>query len=346
MPLPVPDLTVNPVTNANTLPLVSIIIPCYNCVEFLAEAIESALAQTHPNVEVLVIDDGSTDGSSEIIAHYPVRSFSTKHEGVSVARNRGIDESRGTYVVFLDADDRLLPHAISAGVAAMDRRPECSMAVGEHNIVSYSGDLIRYCSKPLNTRDCYARLLKSNFIECTSTVLFRREIIVLAGGFKPGLSAAEDYDLYLRIAREHPICCHSGVVAEYRLHKTNVSHKSELMLSSTLQVVYSQNAYAFTSFRCGCCYLYGLWFWRRKYGRQLTRELATNRSNRMPAPLSRWAALARNYPIGILIVLVLRVLPVKFTQAIFQSSKAVPFEASCKGEAEAEREPRPSGIGF
>ncbi len=334
MLLPVLDPTVNPERNSNTVPLVSIVIPCYNCAEFIAEAIESALDQTHPRIEVVIVDDGSVDSSAEIISRYPVRYLSSQHEGVSAARNHGIRECLGEYVLFLDADDRLFPRAVSAGLAALEQHPECCMAVGGHNIVSHSRQLIRSCNKPLKTRDYYARLLKSNFIECTSSVLFRRDLLMLAGGFNPELHAAEDYDLYLRMARKHPICCHSDVLAEYRLHKTNSSHKSELMLTSTLRVFHSQYAYAFTSFRRSACYLYGQWFWRRKYGRQLTRELAARRTNKTADYRKQWRTLARTYPLGILIVLAIRLLPSKVAQWILQSSDSLP--------AMTEQNPRPA----
>jgi glycosyltransferase involved in cell wall biosynthesis len=299
-------------------PLVSIIIPCYNCAEFVGEAIESALAQTHPQVEVLIIDDGSVDGSAESIARYPVRCLRGQHEGVSAARNRGVRESRGEYIVFLDADDRLLPNAVRAGLTALTQHPECCMAIGGHNMITRSGAFIRSRKKPLNKRDYYAWLLKSNFIECISSVVFRREIFALAGWFATGLRAAEDYDFYLRIAREHAVCCHPAVVSDYRVHQTNVSHNAELMLTSTLGVVYAQRLYALNDFSRCCCFGYGLWSWRRKYGRQLTKQLATCRNGNGPASDSKpWRTLARTYPIGVLIALAIRALPGQTALAMF-----------------------------
>lgn len=292
-----------------THPLVSVIIPCYNCIEFISEAIESALTQTYPRIEVIVVDDGSTDGSSEIIAHYPVRHIQSLHEGVSAARNRGIRQSKGEYIVFLDADDRLLPQAVSAGFDALKANPDCCMAVGGHNIISYSGVKIRSCGKPLNITDFYARLLKSNFIECPSTAFFRRDIVSRAGGFDSSLVVAEDYDLYLRLAWEYPICCHSTIVTDHRLHKANISHNSQLMLTGTLRVIRSQRKYAFTTFRRGFYYLVGSWLWRRKYGRQLTRDLAIMRNNGQTPTFEKWCLLAQTYPLGILVVLAIRVLP-------------------------------------
>src|SRR5215212_9690625 len=93
-------------------PLVSVVIPCYNQAHFLSEAIESVLAQTHPNFEIIVVDDGSTDNTSEVAARYPgVRHIRQDNQGLAAARNTGLRESKGTCLVFLDADDRLLPNA-------------------------------------------------------------------------------------------------------------------------------------------------------------------------------------------------------------------------------------------
>lgn len=296
--------------SSSRTPLVSVIIPCFNGVEFIGEAIESVLAQTHPRMEVVVIDDGSDDGSSEVIARYPVRCLRGQREGVSAARNRGIRESKGEFIIFLDADDRLLPNAVRSGIESLTEHPRCSMAVGSHNIISHAGKLLRSRKKPLKKRDYYACLLKSNFVECISSAIFRSDCVERRDWFRRGLHAAEDYEFYMELAREHGICCHGEIVAEYRLHHSNASHDSELMLASTMHVVCAQRPYAFTSLKRCYCFSYGLWLWRRKYGRQLTRQLATLRKGDSAArELEPWRLLARTYPTGVLIALALRLLP-------------------------------------
>src|SRR5829696_2931566 len=108
-------------------PLVSVVVPCYNQARFLGEAIESVLAQSHPLFEVVVVDDGSTDDTSEVAARYPgVRLVRQENRGLSGARNAGLARSRGEYVVFLDADDRLLPGALEAGVERLGANPQCA----------------------------------------------------------------------------------------------------------------------------------------------------------------------------------------------------------------------------
>src|ERR1051326_205992 len=107
------------------MPQVSVIIPTYNSAHYLADAVESVLSQTFQDIEVLIIDDGSTDETETVIQRYGslVRCFRQRNSGVAVARNRGIEESRGEYVAFLDADDTWLPHKLERQLAALD---ECS----------------------------------------------------------------------------------------------------------------------------------------------------------------------------------------------------------------------------
>jgi glycosyltransferase involved in cell wall biosynthesis len=291
-------------------PVVSVIVPCYNCRQFVSEAIESALAQSYANVEIVVVDDGSTDGSPEIVQSYPVLLLQQSHQGVSAARNLGIRASHGEYLVFLDSDDRLLPDGVAAGVADLEQNPQCAMAVGPHLLISQSGDWIAMRSKPCHLRDGYELLLRSNFIECTSSVLFRRSCISEHCGFRPSLTGAEDYDLYLRVARDSLICCHSQAVAEYRLHASSASHKSTMMLAHTLAVISEQWPFARKSLRRMAAYFYGCLFWRRKYGRQLTVEMAMSELG-LPPQEARiaWRLLARSYPQGLLVVLISKVLP-------------------------------------
>src|SRR5215204_5307150 len=117
-------------------PLVSVIIPCYNQAHFLGEAIESVLAQSYPHFEIIVVDDGSTDNTFEVASHYSkVRLIRQENRGVSRARNAGLRESEGSYVVFLDADDRLLPGALDAGLECFEAHPESAFVDGDYRYI-------------------------------------------------------------------------------------------------------------------------------------------------------------------------------------------------------------------
>jgi len=308
------DLDCLPGDGLETLPehaLVSVIVPCYNGARFLEDALRSALSQSYSEVEIIVVDDGSTDNSAEIAQRFPVRYIRQENRGLTESRNRGVRESRGNYLVFLDADDRLKPEAIEGGVRLLAQNPECAMAVGDHTFISPDGTHLAGSQKDCLSAHHYEALLKSNFIEMISTVLFRRHIFDEVGGFDTTLRVAEDYDLYLRVARSHPICCHPAIVAEYRIHETNASRNSELMLSMTLRVLNRQSRYIGLNMRRLIAFHEGFRSWRRQYGRQLASELARSFTTLPGEERSRKLLLLANYyPQGLLMLVFLRMMPV------------------------------------
>jgi glycosyltransferase involved in cell wall biosynthesis len=302
------DLTKGANKPRQEAPLVSVIIPCFNGEAFLKEAIESVLAQSYPRVEIIVVDDGSTDHSGEIAQSYAVRYIHQANRGLTASRNLGIQESRGSYLVFLDADDRLMPKAIEAGLRVLVHRPECALTVGDHLFVSEDGSYLANSRKTFPRARHYEALLKSNLFEMISSILFRRSIFDQVGGFDPDLRVAEDYDLYLRIARDHPICFHPALVAEYRIHESNTSRNSELMLTTTLQVLRRQALYVRRNPRRLVAFLEGLRGWRRQYGRQLASEMARS-SPIWKVDRRKLLLLLNCYPQGLMVFLLLRVMP-------------------------------------
>src|ERR1700677_2300753 len=151
--------------NAPVPPLVSVVIPCYNSARYLAETIESALAQSYPRVEIIVVNDGSRDETGRIACSYGVRYIYQANRGISAARNTGIRHCRGEYVLFLDHDDRLLPHAVETRVRLLEEHRECALAVGEHRYIGADGKAIGCSNKRASGRDHYLMLLEHNFIE-------------------------------------------------------------------------------------------------------------------------------------------------------------------------------------
>jgi glycosyltransferase involved in cell wall biosynthesis len=223
-------------------PPVSIVIPCFDQAHYLAEAIESALAQTVPAAEVIVVDDGSRDNSFEVAGRYPaVRRLRQSHGGVAAARNRGLEDCGGACVVFLDADDRLLPHALGIGAGALRKRPQLALVAGMSRDIDVGGAVLATAERqPLVAQDHYLRLLQDCFIWSGSSIVYRRAALRSLGGFDESLAAADDYDLYLRIARRLPIYCHDAVVTEYRRHGANTTRDSAIVLSSQLEVLRRQ----------------------------------------------------------------------------------------------------------
>src|SRR5919205_3439354 len=166
--------------------LVSVVIPCYNQAHFLAEAIESVLEQTYPHFEIVVVDDGSTDNTSEVASgYYPsekVRLLRQENKGLSAARNRGLAESRGEYVVFLDSDDRLLAEALEVGVGELESHPGCAFVWGRCRFVAADGSPLLRLEQERVEGDPHIELLRAGPI-LVPAVVYRRSIFEVVGGF-------------------------------------------------------------------------------------------------------------------------------------------------------------------
>jgi len=258
-------------------PLVSVVIPCYDQARFLHEAIESVLAQSYPHLECVVVDDGSHDNTSEVAARYPgVTLVRQENAGLSAARNTGLRHSSGAYLVFLDADDRLLPNALADGLAAFAEHPEAAFVAGHHRPIDSDGVPMSagIDGAPVYPVDHhYRELLRDNFISMPGTVMFRRPVFEIVGGFTEGVDASADYDLYLRIARDLPISCHDSVVGEYRRHEGAMSRDPERMLRAILTTLRAQWPIARESKDTRAAYREGWANWTKLYGDELTRDV-------------------------------------------------------------------------
>jgi glycosyltransferase involved in cell wall biosynthesis len=254
-------------------PLVSVIIPCYNQAHYLGEAIESVINQTYPRCEIIVVDDGSTDNTAEVAARYKeVRCIRQQNQGLSAARNSGLRESKGEFLVFLDSDDRLLPEAIETGLKYLQERPECAFVSGHYRLIDSEGEPGPPEPQHLVEKDHYLTLLRKNYIIAPASVVYRREVFDAVGSFDTSLRSSEDYDIYLRIARTRAVHCHGGVVAEYRRHTSNMSSNSERMLKYTLAVHRAQRPHVKGNESYERAYWDGERFWKEFYGGRLVNE--------------------------------------------------------------------------
>jgi SAM-dependent methyltransferase len=187
-----------PALRRDTAPLVSVVIPCHDQADTVEEAIASVELQTHPRWELIVVDDGSTDDSARVASAHPaVKLVRQENRGLAAARNAGLAAAAGDLVVFLDADDRLLPGALDAGAAAFADHPECALVCGHHRTIAGDGSLQAQWPAFHPAGGHYYGLLQGNFIAAIHSAMFRREALEAIGGFDPSLRAAEDYDLYL-----------------------------------------------------------------------------------------------------------------------------------------------------
>ena len=271
-------------------PLTSIVIPCFNQARFLSDAIESARAQADASIEIIVVNDGSTDATSRVARRYPdVRLIEQRNQGLSAARNAGLAVAQGTYVVCLDADDRLLPGAVDVGVAHASGDPRVAIVAGRCRVIAEDGTALPSPAAPSSIGDDpYRALLAANFIWTPGAALCRRHDVVVAGGFDPAVSAAADYGLYLRLARTRRIVCHDTAVVEYRQHSANMSRDPVLMLETTLRVLDAERPHVPRELKAALAH--GRRTWRAFYGDQMVQELRLAlRRNPRPAAI---AALA------------------------------------------------------
>lgn len=191
-----------------TAPLVSVIIPAYNAEKYLAETIESALAQTLQEIEVIVVDDGSKDGTAQIAQSFPrVRYAYQANAGVSSARNHAAALATGEFIAFLDSDDLWHPDKLRQQVEAFRLHPDSVFSRTEFTCDQSSWNSTLAASPPSPPRHHITPDLRTSFLApyfTTSTVMVRRSAYEEAKGFDASLRIAEDIDFYLRVLAKHP----------------------------------------------------------------------------------------------------------------------------------------------
>jgi len=206
--------------------MVSIIIPSYNYASYLPEAIRSALAQTHRPIEVIVVDDGSTDDTPQVAASFgdAIRYIRQPNAGLSAARNRGIAEATGDLLVFLDADDILDPTMVERSLAAWAQlRPQPALVAHIPRRVDEQCTPMPDPGLPLAANRDYSQLellIKNRF---PPTLLASRAAIQALGGFDTNFRASEDRDMWVRLAHHHRIHCLASDLSSKRCHSSNMS---------------------------------------------------------------------------------------------------------------------------
>ena len=255
--------------------LVSVIVPCYNDARYIAEALDSAFGQLHAQIEVIAVDDGSTDNTAEILVGYPaVRLVRQDNAGVAAARNAGLAVATGEFVVFLDQDDRLHLRAISTALQAFERHPEAAMVYGFPLLVDAVGASLMTTVPPPVNGDCYASLLSGKVIVAPpSSAMFRRDVVEILGRFDPALRGTDDYDLYLRLARDHVVHCHGAVVCDYRIHGLNASSGHIQMRAATIAALDRQREHALTRLDYAQAYRAGRRHWRDYWGAAIGKDV-------------------------------------------------------------------------
>jgi len=226
------------------VPAVSVVIPTYNRAEMLAQALRSVRAQTFTDYEIVIVDDGSTDGTAEVVGSFTderIKYLRQENRGSSAARNAGIDWAEGKYVAFLDSDDAWLPEKLEVQVAAFERHP----TVGLVSCRSLTIDPSNECVLPLEllrppgdeiVADFHREIIVSNRF-MTPALVVKREIIERVGGFDESLRYAQDWDLWIRIARECECCLLGRYLAAVRVHPESATSSLAGTLEADLTVL-------------------------------------------------------------------------------------------------------------
>ncbi len=229
-------------SNAVTNIKVSVIITTYNHRRHIRKAIDSVLAQTYKNYELIVVDDGSTDDTRKLVEEYQDVIYKyQENKGLSAARNTGIDIAQGQALVFLDADDWLLDDCLTTQVNCLVTQPTVAFVSGGHMVFIEENEELWLIQKTIPSEH-YMHFLMSNYIGMHAAVMYRNWAFNSIR-FDTSLKVCEDYDMYLNLSRLYPVLHHQHLLAVYRIHDSNMSGNLSFMLENVLKVLQRQEKY-------------------------------------------------------------------------------------------------------
>jgi len=217
------------------MPKVSVIIPTYNRAQMVCEAVDSVLEQSFTDFEVVIVDDGSTDGTEEVLRRRygdRIHYLYQENQGRAVARNQGIQASSGEYLQFLDSDDWLLPRALEIQAGFLERHPEVDVVYGDGYYCDQDGEPIQRISEerpPTPDEGLLAIMVLHNIVVATHSAVVRRRALEELDdpGFDERLRGTEDADFWLRLAAKGArFAAHGQPVCRYRLHGSNATLRS------------------------------------------------------------------------------------------------------------------------
>ena len=221
--------------------LISVITPTYNRAAFLAEAIDSVLAQSFQNFELLIVDDGSTDDTQTVVNNYKhdarvVYQFQ-ENQGQSVARNNALHHSRGEFICFLDSDDRWLPERLQWALDAFEAQPFVGVVYGDELVMNEAGQVTGSKSTGGDQSGrILPAMLKDNIIPL-NTGMIRKECLEKVGGVDPTIRVADDYDMWLRLSAYYDFLHIPKVMAHYRVMNVQISSDVRRRLSTNAEIL-------------------------------------------------------------------------------------------------------------
>jgi len=221
------------------MPEVSVIIPSYNSAKFLTDAVGSVLSQSFQGFELLVIDDGSTDETGEVIKRYGrrVTYILQSNAGVAAARNRGIKGSRGRYVAFLDADDTWHPGKLEAQIRALRENPGYRACYTAFTVVDANLTPVKVTRSNRQAGSIEDLLLRGNVIGSICSVLCERSLFETVGDFDRSLSQCADWDMWVRMSAFTEFLYLDVPLVTYRQHAANMSRNAPLLERDSLRVL-------------------------------------------------------------------------------------------------------------
>ena len=208
-------------------PTVSVVMSVFNGEAFLSEAIDSVLNQSFRDFEFVIVDDGSTDATADILSKYVLRDGRIRvlrngKKGRAASLNLAISLANGKYVANIDADDLAMPGRLEEQVAFMERNPEVGVLGGAFELITDSGAAIDIIRHPLEDSQLRSAILRYNPI-CHSSVILRKDIVLALGGYRSIFVPSEDYDLWLRMSERSRLANLHNVLVRYRIHRNQLS---------------------------------------------------------------------------------------------------------------------------
>jgi glycosyltransferase involved in cell wall biosynthesis len=217
----------------NPLPIVSIVVPAYNHAGYLKEAIDSVLAQDYPAIELIVLNDGSTDDTEGVLRSYPAGRFyweTHTNRGQAATLNKGWEMSRGTILSYLSADDVLHPRAVSRAVEHLERRPELVMTYCDFDLISPTSQPVRRVQAP---DFHYREMVVHGVCQPGPGVFFRREAFMQAGPWSTSYRQMPDYEFWLRLGLVGPFYRIPEALAGFRVHPQSQTYAASSVKKST-----------------------------------------------------------------------------------------------------------------
>ena len=219
--------------------LVSVIIPAYNSEEYIVDTIKSVLAQTYKQIEIIVIDDGSTDGTSNILKPYihKIKYIKKENGGASSARNKGIVNSNGDYVAFLDADDLWRKNKIEKQMAIFKEFPDVGLVYCDSSTFDKEGVIHSSLSEIVETPtgNVLEAMIVHNFLN-NSSIVVKRVCFDIAGLWNENLINGNDYDMWLRVASHYNFWFVDQVLVDTRYHSHGLSSMTDLQCENSIRI--------------------------------------------------------------------------------------------------------------